>query len=277
MKCFYRLCLLFLLCFSIASVFASSENLKHGEEQSNWQQHFAKYNANGSIVIVDGRALPAKTFVFNNSRASERFSPASTYKIPHTLFLLDAGAIKDEFQVFPWDGIKRGYEPHNQDQNLRSAMRYSALWLYEKLAKEMGEAKAQQYIEKIAYGNAESYCNNEHCTKKNVYWVDGKLAITAYEQIDFLKKLYNNQLPFKKEHQLLVKDIMLTEASANAILRAKTGWTGHLGWWVGWVEWPTGPVFFALNIDTPNEMEDLYKRQAIVKDVLKSISAYPLT
>ena len=49
------------------------------------------------------------------------------------------------------------------------------------------------------------------------------------------------------------------EAGRNWILRAKTGWEGRMGWWVGWVEWPTGLVFFALNIDTPNRMDDLFK------------------
>ena len=53
---------------------------------------------------------------------------------------------------------------------------------------------------------------------------------------------------------------MIVEAEKDWILRAKTGWEGRHGWWVGWVEWSAGPVFFALNIDTPNRWEDLYKR-----------------
>ena len=86
-------------------------------------------------------------------RAGKRYSPASTFKVPHTLFALDAGVVKDEFQVFPWDGVKRGYAPHNQDQNLRSAMRHSALWVYEKFAKAIGEEKARSYLSRISYGN----------------------------------------------------------------------------------------------------------------------------
>ncbi|PCK08296.1 MAG: hypothetical protein COA42_09925 [Alteromonadaceae bacterium] len=91
--------------------------------------------------------------VFNSDRAKKRYSPASTFKIPHTLFALDAGLVKDEFQVFPWDGFKRNFEPHNQDQNLRSAMRNSALWVYATFAKELGEKKAKSYLQKISYGN----------------------------------------------------------------------------------------------------------------------------
>jgi len=82
-------------------------------------------------------------------------------------------------------------------------------------------------------------------------------------------------LPFAKEHQLLVKDMMINEAGKEWILRAKTGWEGRFGWWVGYVEWPTGPVFFALNIDTPERMADLYKREAIVRDILQSMGALP--
>jgi beta-lactamase class D len=74
---------------------------------------------------------------------------------------------------------------------------------------------------------------------------------------------------------LLIKDIMVVEAKPQWLLRAKTGWQGRHGWWVGWVEWPNGPVFFALNIDTPNRMKDLYKRQAIVRDILRSLDALP--
>jgi beta-lactamase class D len=72
-----------------------------------------------------------------------------------------------------------------------------------------------------------------------------------------------------------VKGIMTTEAGRDWILRAKTGWSGRMGWWLGWVEWPTGPVFFPLNIDTPNRMADVAKRQDITRSILRSIKALP--
>lgn len=240
-----------------------------GAERTDWKTYFDKYNAKGTIVIVDGRESPEQVWVYDDERAKRRYSPASTFKIPHTLFALDAGVVQDEFQVFPWDGVERSYLPHNQDQNLRSAMRNSALWVYEIFAKEIGEKKASSYLKKIDYGNADPR------TERGAYWVDGNLAISAYEQVAFLKKLYRNDLPFHLEHQRLLKDLMIGEARNNWILRAKTGWEGRYGWWVGWVEWPTGPVVFALNIDTPDRMKDLYKREAIVREILLSIQALP--
>ncbi len=238
-------------------------------QAGNWSKHFKKYDAKGTIVVFDKRLGEEKRYVYNQKRAAQRYSPASTYKIPHSLFALDAGLVKDEFQVFPWDGINRGYSPHNQDQNLRSAIRNSAVWVYDLFAEQLGDEKTRHYLKKIAYGNVDA------TTTKGSYWIDGKLAISSHEQIEFLEKLYKNELPFKVAHQLLVKDVMVVEAQKKWILRAKTGWQGKHGWWVGWVEWPTGPVFFALNIDTPERMKDLYKRQAIVRDVLRSIEALP--
>ena len=238
-------------------------------EQSNWEKYFSEFNAKGTIVVSDERANVRSTSVYDEARAQQRYSPASTFKIPHTLFALDAGAVRDEFQTFQWDGVKRSFAGHNQDQDLRSSMRNSTVWVYQLFAKEIGEDKARSYLKKINYGNADP------TTKSGDYWIDGNLSISAYEQIAFLKSLYRNELPFKVEHQRLVKDIMVVEAKRDWILRAKTGWQGQMGWWVGWVEWPTGPVFFALNIDTPNRMADLHKREAIVRAILQSIQALP--
>lgn len=243
------------------------------QEQLNnrpeWGNYFEKYEANGTLVVLDQRAPAATLNAFNPDRAAIRLSPASTFKIPHTLFALDSGAIADEFQVFEWDGIERSYAPQNEDQNLRSAIRSSALWVFEIVAKEIGEVRAREYLESVGYGN------EDPSTEAGAYWVEGKLAISALEQVEFLRRLFYNELPFQKAHQLLIKDVLVLEAGRDWILRAKTGYQGSHGWWVGWVEWPEGPVIFALNIDTPNGMADTFKREAIAREILVSMGALP--
>ncbi len=241
------------------------------QEKTEWSRFFTEADAQGSIVILDARGRKSEdALVYNAARAERRYTPASTFKIPHSLFALDAGVLRDEFQVIPWDGVKRSQPAWNQDQNLRSAIRNSTVWVYERFAKELGDARETAYMRKIGYGNAVA-------TGEKPFWVEGDLAISAVEQIAFLQRLYRNQLPFKVEHQRLVKDVMINEAGADWILRAKSGWSGKIGWWVGWVEWPAGPVFFALNIDTPNRLGDLEKRQSITRSVLRSIDALPKT
>ena len=237
--------------------------------RSDWERHFSEHDAKGTIVVSDARKKVPSTEVYDEARARKRYSPASTFKIPHTLFALDAGVVRDEFQTFRWDGVARSFAAHNQDQDLRSAMRNSAVWVYQGFAREIGEDKARSYLRKLNYGNADPTATSGD------YWIDGNLAISAHEQVAFLKRLYRNELPFRVEHQRLVKDIMIVEAGRDWILRAKTGWEGRMGWWVGWVEWPSGPVFFALNIDTPNRTADLHKREAIARAVLRSMDALP--
>lgn len=239
------------------------------QERADWQAVFERHAAVGTIVVADERRGAGQAWVVAPERAQQRYSPASTFKIPHALFALDAGLVRDEFQVFPWDGVERSFAAHNKDQDLRSSMRNSAVWVYEAFARELGEERAREYLRRIDYGNADPSVD------RGAYWIDGTLAVSALEQIDFLRRLYTNTLPFTVEHQRLVKDVMIGEAGRDWILRAKTGWEGRHGWWVGWVEWPEGPVFFALNIDTPNRLDDLYKREAITRELLRTIHALP--
>jgi beta-lactamase class D len=238
------------------------------QERPDWARHFTEAQARGTIVVVDARSQPEAVWVFDAARAARRHSPASTFKIPHSLFALDAGILRDEFQVIPWDGVRRDNPAWDRDQTLRSAMRASTVWVYSGFAQQLGDARETAYLQQIGYGNASVRGDKP-------FWVEGELAISAREQIDFLQRLYRNELPFTVNHQRLVKDVLVNEAGRDWILRAKTGWTGRLGWWVGWVEWPTGPVFFALNIDTPKRLDDLAKRQDIARAILRSIGALP--
>jgi len=246
------------------------------QDRPDWAEPFELEGVQGTIAVLDLRAGENR-MAHNLERAGQRYSPASTFKVPHALFALDAGAVRDEFQVFEWDGETRWLEAWNRDQNLRSSMRNSVVWVYQHFAREIGETREREYMEKVDYGNADPSGAIER------FWIDGNLEISALEQIEFLRKLYFNELPFNVEHQRLVKDIMINEAghewTREWILRAKTGWTTapepDIGWWVGWVEWPEGPVFFALNIDMPGGGEDLSRRTGIVRAVLRSIDALP--
>ncbi|WP_104203849.1 class D beta-lactamase [Billgrantia saliphila] len=240
------------------------------QERADWREIFRANEASGTLLVVDKREGGQGVLVHDEERARERFVPASTFKIPHTLFVLDAGVVEDEFQVFPWDGVERDFPQWNGDHDLRSGMRNSVVWLYQQFARELGEENERRYLEAIDYGNADIGEELEH------FWLEeGMLAISAEEQIEFLERLYRNELPFDEADQRLVKDLMITAAGSDWILRGKTGWSGQLGWWVGWVERPTGPVFFALNMDTPNRLADLPKRQQIVSEALRTLEALP--
>ena len=193
-------------------------------ERPEFSRIFSDAQAVGSILIADDRAGSASTWVHDLGRSRRRYTPASTFKIPHSLFALDAGLIKDEFQVIPWDRVNRPIAAWNDDQTLRSAMRNSVVWVYERFAQELGSRREVEYLRAIDYGNALA-------AGEAPFWVEGDLAISCTEQVAFLRRLYRNALPFRVEHQRLVKDVMIVEAGRNWILRAKSGWSGKIGRW----------------------------------------------
>jgi beta-lactamase class D len=237
-------------------------------DMPTWATLFREAGVSGCIAVLDARGGAQTLRVADGARAQHRYAPVSTFKMPHSLFALDAGLLRDEFQVIPWDGVQRSIPAWNRDQTLRSAMRHSTVWVYERFARELGEVKMADYLRRIGYGNAQ-------LGGAPPFWIEGDLAISALEQIAFLKRLYQNELPFSVAHQRLVKDVLVNAAGPDWLLRAKTGWSGRLGWWTGWMEWPEGPVYFALNMDTPNRLRDLPQRQALVRGALQTLGAWP--
>lgn len=237
----------------------------------DWEHHFADRGVTGTILVADERS--GQQWVWNAGRAAERFCPASTFKVPHALIALEAGIVRDEFQVFPWDGVQQPIEAWNGNQTLPTSMRHSVVWVYQRFARAIGAEGERAALERLGYGNRA--VGDDVAT----FWLDGSLRISAIEQMAFLRRLYRNELPFAVAHQRLVKDVMINEADRDRILRAKTGWQArvepNVGWWIGWVETPQGAVFFALNLDLPNKGDDLAKREEIGRAVLGELDALP--
>jgi len=239
-------------------------------EHPEWKSYFDAAGVEGTIIVAD--LAKGDVHVYNPQRAAEPFIPASTYKIPHSLIALETGVAKDENQRFKWDGQKRRIEAWNRDQTFRSALKYSAVWVYQEIARQVGEQPEAEYLRKFGYGNEDVSGGVDH------FWLDGPLRITAQQQIEFLKRLYLNQLPVSERSTLIVKDMLINEANSKYILRAKTGWSDArqpaIGWWVGWVETDDDTYFFALNLDITKD-EDAPKRMVIGRQCLASLGILP--
>ena len=247
-----------LLVFVWSLAFSNAEELKIQEK--DWASVFDEYGIDGTIVLYDARVENLSLSAYNSKRAKKRFSPASTFKIVHSLFAIDAGLVGDAKEVFKWDGQRRAVKAWNQDQTLRMAVQNSTVWVFEGFANSLGNQKELEYLQKISYGNCK--------TGKKPFWIAGDLAISAVEQIQILEALYKEELPFELSDQQLVKSILELKSNSNFKLRGKTGWNGKLAWFVGWAETEKGPLFFALNINTPNKKKDLPAREAIVSKIL---------
>ena len=214
------------------------------------------------------------------ARIETRFSPASSSKIPHTLVALESGLAKGPEEPFPWDGVERSIANWNQDQTLATAYSRSAVWVYQEIASRLGHATMRDWIARFAYGNRDVGSDADLTT----YWLRGPLAISAAEQIDFLKRLVTRDLPLSEATYDMAEQIMRADAGNGWTLHAKTGWVFRkpevgIGWYVGWLktEQPgaAGTYLFAHNMDMPNGRADLKKRIAVVRDALTEIGALP--
>lgn len=234
------------------------------KEDKNLKKFFDEAGVTGGIYIYD---LQKNEFIiYDRKRMDTAFSPASTSKIIHSLIFLDSDAIKDENEVLKWDGTKQWVKSWEQDHNLRSALKVSAVWFYVDVSKRVGENKMQHYYDAANYGNAKI---NDFGT---AYWVKGDLKITPRQQIEFLVKFYQNKLPFSERSTNIVKDILVDEKTEEYTVSGKTGWSDayapQVGWWIGYVEKGNNVYFFATEIDI-NKNEDAAKRKSITNEVLK--------
>ncbi len=237
----------------------------------NFARHFQELGVEGSIAIYDLNS--DRLYQHNPQRNSTDFLPASTFKILNSLISLETGVISNELAILTWDGIQRQIPAWNRDLNMREAIKLSAVWFYQVLARRVGHEQMQKWVAKADYGN-------QNIGKKDdidKFWLEGELRITPNQQIQFLRRLHKNDLPFSERSLSLVKDIMIVEQTPDYTIRAKTGWAGfgekikaQIGWYVGYLEQNKNAYFFATNIDI-RSTNDGAARIELTRHCLKDI------
>lgn len=251
------------LSFSQSTIEASSaaniaQNLDFG-------RHFQDLGVEGSIMIYDPKN--DRTFQHNPERNTTGFLPASTYKILNSLIALETGVISDEIAVLTWDGIQRTVPQWNRDLNMKEAIRLSAVWFYQVLARRIGHERMRDWVAQAGYGN-QQIGSSEDIDR---FWLQGELRITPQEQIQFLRRFYEGDLPFSERSISIVKDIMLLEQTPEYTIRGKSGWVGfgddagpQIGWLVGYLEKEGNIYYFATNIEIRSG-EDAAARMEITR------------
>jgi beta-lactamase class D len=154
----------------------------------------------------------------------ERFPACSSFKVPLAVMAFDSGVLKNEKQILKWDGQKRMLDSWNKDHDATTWMKDSVVWFSQRLTPKMGKKKLQNYLKTFQYGN------EDVSTGITTAWLNapndprGSLAINAYEQVEFMKKLWADQLPASKRSMELTRQITYLETSPNGFkLSGKTG------------------------------------------------------
>lgn len=235
-------------------------------------------DAAGAILVR--RLSDGMEWTGGGARVDQRLIPASTFKIPNSLIILQTGVVSDPDQdVLPWDGVERA-SYWDQDMTLRDGFRRSAVWAYQHWAREVGHERMAEHVERMAFGNAE--IGPEASIDR--FWLEGPLAISAREQVDFLSRLHARDLPFDESVQENVIDIMRHRSGEGWTLRAKTGWAirdePNHGWYVGWLETDDETWLFAVNVDLDWEtgegaLRERLARQALVVAGAPALLAQP--
>ncbi|MFT3784328.1 MAG: class D beta-lactamase [Nibricoccus sp.] len=261
---------LFALCLAAGlsnSAFAAGSKLT---SEPRLNAAFSERGLHGVFVAFE--PVSGKWLTNDLARADEAFLPASTFKIPNSLIALECGAVANPDVVLKWDGKDRGFAAWNHDQAMREAFRNSTVWFYQELARRVGEERMKHWVSQFQYGN-ENIAGGI-----DVFWLQGELRISAVQQIEFLVRLRNDELPVRKENMAMVKEVMIAGRGEGWTLRAKTGMTLRverpIAWYVGWVETTHGPVYFATNFDI-KEFKDAQPRLAIAYENLVQVGALP--
>ncbi len=127
--------------------------------------------------------------VVNQSRASERFSPASTFKIANSLIALETNILSGTDQVLSVDletyPEQSWWMPNwaTDTFDLRGAFQNSVFPIYQSISSDIGSDTMCEYLTCFDYGNQDISSGIDN------FWVAGSMKISALEQIEFLQKV----------------------------------------------------------------------------------------
>ena len=206
----------------------------------------------GSLLIYD---LKEDTYYSNNFQwAKKGYLPASTFKIANSIIALETKVVENDSTLFKWNGEERRLTIWEQDLILKEAFHYSCVPCYQEIARNIGAKRMLAYLNKLEYGDIKV-----DSSTIDMFWLAGESKINQFQQIDFLKRLYESKLPISQRTEAIMKRMMLIENQEAYKLSGKTGWSirngNNNGWFVGFVETQDKTYFFATNVEPQQEFD----------------------
>ena len=218
-------------------------------------------------IVADARS--GQTLI-EDGDCTTRVTPASTFKMALSVMGYDAGFLKDEHT--PELPFKKGYpdyggEAWKQPTNPVRWLKYSVVWYSQQITHALGEKRLHDYAVKFGYGNADFSGDKGKANGLERSWIASSLKISPREQVEFLAKLTNRQLPVDQRAMDMTANIVETNQIAD-------GWTVHgktgmayprksddtfdrvhpWGWFAGWAEKGSRTVVFARLVQDEKKM-----------------------
>lgn len=212
-------------------------------QQLDLNEQFGSYT--GSFKLYD---LTAKTYsVYHEEKRDQRYAPASTFKVLHSLIALETGVVQSAETVIPWDGSAHSIPAWNRDQTLRSAVSDSVIWYFQRVATDIGRDREEHYLQKVGYGN------QKVGPDVTTFWLDGSLAVSVDDQLAFITRFYQEELPFDKSVIQTVKQLITLRQDPEVTFAGKTGSavrvTPNIGWFIGYIVTEEKPYTFVTRLE----------------------------
>lgn len=195
-----------------------------------------------------------------------RVTPASTFKVALAVMGFDSGFLKDEHA--PSLPFREGYpdwlgDVWRQDTDPVRWLKYSVVWYSQQITRALGVAKLEAYAAAFGYGNADFSGDPGKDNALERAWISSSLKISPLEQVAFLRRLVNADLPVgARAIEMTLRIVETTQAGGGWTVQGKTGsayprqadgsfdrargW----GWFVGWASRGDRTLVFArLNQD----------------------------
>ncbi len=256
----------------LTAILINSCTVNKAKIDNSLKKYFDENKVDGCFTMLDNAT--GEITVYNMALDTQRFSPASTFKIVNSLIGLQTGKILSDTMTIRWDGKKRSFESWNKDMNMKEAFKVSCVPYYQEVARRIGNDTMQRWIDTLGYGN------KIITGPIDSFWLDNQLKISPDEQLGLVKKLYFDQLPFRKSVQQSVRNVMLQEDNTAYKLSYKTGWGADengndIGWVVGWIEENRHVYFFVTFVKSPNTNADIATiRMNVTKSILKQLGFF---
>lgn len=160
--------------------------------------------------------------MINKKGLDQRHTPFSSFKIPHSLIALEAGAAKSVDEKIVWNSQKRPAKDFwpatwKRDQTLVSAFKHSVAWYYQELVPRIAPEQYKKWLAKFIYGN------QIFASGSDAFWLDGQLNVSPKEQVNFVFCLLKNRCGVSTATFTWFEAIALQETKGNLSLYAKTG------------------------------------------------------
>ncbi|MFS2006902.1 class D beta-lactamase [Duganella sp. CT11-25] len=200
------------------------------------------------------------TRLLREGQCDTRITPASTFNIVVSLMGYDSGILADEHT--PALPFQKGYTDWNAEWRATtdpaSWLKYSVVWFAQQITSRLGAARFQGYVDSFNYGNRDVSGDAGKDNGLALSWISSSLKISPAEQVDFLRKMVNRQLPVSEKAYDMTFRIMPSETLKNGwVVHGKTGTAAPVlangsddpehqyGWYVGWASKGQRTIVFA--------------------------------